>query len=126
MKPENCRPCSCLSLEALQFSAFIRVFSLLRLRLSPTSSSPAPLTTTCRSRRSNRPGHELRASSLWTPGGEHHVLTALMHVGHRQPRLRTCRHRRFPDALAGLLIVGMKYRLSTRAFAGEEEIPRHQ
>ena len=87
---------------------------------------PAALTATCRRWRSHSPSHKLSAATRRACGRQHDVLITLMHVGHRERRLRTCGQLRLPDARAGLLVIGVEYGLSARTFTREQEVLRHK
>src|SRR5262245_7376170 len=84
----------------------------------------AALAAGCRGR-GNGPGDELGAATL-TGSRKHDVLIALMHISHRQTRLRARWQFCLPEALAGLLVVRMEDGLSTRTFAREQKVLRHE
>ena len=86
------------------------------------SATPAPATRRLFTRQRER--HQL-STYPWTSDADDDVLTALMHVGHRQARLRT-RHRCLPDLCAGRLVVGVEERQAASAFTGEQQRLGHQ
>ena len=74
-----------------------------------------------RRRGCDSPGDELSAATLRTARGKHNVLIALIHVGHRQSGLWTCRKWRLPDVFTRLLVIRMKDRLAGRPLLRRKE-----
>ena len=97
--------------------------SVLRVCSAPSARRAAPTASAATTRglfarKGKR--QELRPGTGGPSHSDDHKLPALMHVRHRQTRLRT-RSRRLPDLGAGRLVVGVEERLPSRAFTGEQQ-----